>query len=289
VWVESILAAGAVGAIVAVDGHAEAGGYADLATHEPLTAQHRFRVGSIDKVFMAIVADELFDDVDVAATRWLPELDDDITVRDLLEHRSGLFNWILDGETYERLCFHDKAMGPPADLLRVALRYPRRNVGVVRYSNTNYTAIQLILERETGEPLASLVRRLVIEPYGLERTTIHEELDLPADAAHGYALKPGTFPVPTDEPRDTSDYWTDGSIVSDVRDLDALFRRVPARLLRAYDGAVGHGGTMPGYTTLVLNRGECVAVVAANSHSLPVYRAVHASARDLVFAEDVVQ
>jgi D-alanyl-D-alanine carboxypeptidase len=288
VWPDSVLAAGAVGAIVAVDGEVQAAGYANLATREPLTPEHRFRVGSIDKVFMALVVDELFDDVDVPAARWLPELEADITLRDLLEHRSGLFNWILDGETYERLCFRDKAIGPPEELLRIGLRYPRRNVGELRYSNTNYTAIQLILERETGRSLASLVRRLVIEPYGLKRTTIHEELDLPAGTAHGYALRPSSFPVP-DGPREVSDYWSDGSIVSDVRDLESLFRRVPARVLREYDGAVGHGGVMPGYTTLALKRGERVVVVASNSHSLPVYRAVHASARDLVLAQDVVQ
>ena len=43
---------------------------------------------------------------------------------------------------------------------------------------------------------------------------------------------------------------------------------------------------MPGYTTLVLKapNGARVVVVATNTHSLPVSRAVHELARDLVFA-----
>jgi D-alanyl-D-alanine carboxypeptidase len=291
VWTDAIIAAGAVGAIVAVDGAVEAAGYANLETGEELTAEHRTRVGSIDKVFMATIAVEVFADLDVSASRWLPELDEDITLGDLLSHRSGLFNWVLDGETYERLCFRDRALGPPEELLRIALRYPRRNVGEVVYSNTNYTALQLILERETGRPLGELVRERVIAPFGLTQTSFHEEVDLPDGVAHGYALKHGTFPVLRNGPRDVSEYWADGSIASDAADLASFFRRLDPGLLREYDDAVGHGGTMPGYTTLVLRTrdGSRVVVVATNSHSLPVSRAVRALARDLVLAENVVQ
>lgn len=285
-WTDPILAAGAVGAIVAVDGRVEATGLADLRAGEAMTPLHRFRVGSIDKVFMAVVATAVLDDLDAPGSRWLAELDPRITVCHLLEHRSGLFNWILDGETAERLNFRDRAQGDREELLRVALRYPLRGFGEVAYSNTNYTAIELILERETGEPLGTLVRRLVIEPYGLERTSFHEEVELPAGVAHGYALKHGLFPVPDDAPLDTSDCWTDGSIASDAADLESLFRQLPESCpaLRAYGDALGHGGTMPGYTTLVLMSRDRsrVVVVAANSHSLPVSRAVHAVARELV-------
>ena len=287
-WTDAIVEAGAVGAIVSVDGEIEAAGLACLEPAEPMTTQHRFRVGSIDKVFMAVVATTVLDDFDVPAHKWVPELDERITVRHLLTHRSGLFNWMLDGETAERLNFRDRALGPPEDLLRVSLRYPLRSFGEVAYSNTNYTVVQLILERETGESLGELVRRLVIEPNALRHTTFHEELDLPDGVAHGYALKKGLFPVLDDGPRDTSDWWTDGSIASDAADLEAFFRALPADLpaLRDYDGACGHGGTMPGYTTLVLMTEDRsrVVVAAANSHSLPVSRALHALARDLVLA-----
>jgi D-alanyl-D-alanine carboxypeptidase len=290
VWTEALLEAGAVGAIVWVDGEAQAAGFAKLEAGEPMTPEHRIRVGSIDKIFMAVVALEVFDDLDVPAARWLPELDADITLRDLLSHRSGLFNWVLDGETYERLCFRDRALGPPEELLRVALRYPRRNVGEVTYSNTNYTALQLTIESATGEPLGELIRRRVIEPYGLSHTTFDEDLELPEGVAHGYALKAGTFPVPGEGPRDVSDYWTDGSIASTAADLGSLFRQLDPELpaLRDYGYAIGHGGTMPGYTTLVLD-GARLVVIAVNSHSLPVTRAVHALGRDLVLAQDVVQ
>ena len=95
-WTDSIIAAGAVGAIVWVDGDVEAAGFANLETHEPMTPQHRTRVGSIDKSYMALVAVTIFDDLDVSAARWVSQLDGRITLRHLLSHRSGLFDYMWD-------------------------------------------------------------------------------------------------------------------------------------------------------------------------------------------------
>jgi CubicO group peptidase (beta-lactamase class C family) len=63
-----------------------------------MTPQHRTRVGSIDKTYMAVVAVTIFDDLDVPAARWVPQLDERITLRHLLSHRSGLFDYMWDGE-----------------------------------------------------------------------------------------------------------------------------------------------------------------------------------------------
>src|SRR5712691_591674 len=112
-WTDSITAAGAIGAIVWIDGEVDAAGFANLETHEAMTPQHRMRVGSIDKTYIAVVAVTIFDDLDVPAARWLPQLDERITLRHLLSHRSGLFDYMWDGETYERLAF-----GPPASRIR---------------------------------------------------------------------------------------------------------------------------------------------------------------------------
>src|SRR5581483_5260369 len=135
---ESIVAAGAVGAITYVDGDTHTAGFANLATGELLTPRHRVRLGSIDKLFLAVVAVEIFDDLDVSASTWIPELDGRITLRHLLAHRSGLFDYMWDGETYEQLAFGPPALSDPAAYLRAALRYPLRSFGEVSYSSSNY-------------------------------------------------------------------------------------------------------------------------------------------------------
>jgi len=292
---DSIIAAGAIGAIVWIDGETEAAGFANLEMHEPMTPLHRVRVGSIDKTYMAVVAVTVFDDLDVPAARWVPQLDERITLRHLLSHRSGLFDYMWDGETYEQLAFGPPALSDPEAFLKAALRYPLRNFGEVSYSSSNYAALDVILERATGDSLGDLLQQHVFEPYALRRTTFQTGLDVPSDVAHGYALKGGTFPA-VDSPRDVSAYWSDRSIAADVADLASFFRQLlPARPemvedglgVRAYDHprgmAYGHGGTMAGYTVQLraTRDGEHIVIAAANSHSIPVMRAIGATVRDL--------
>jgi D-alanyl-D-alanine carboxypeptidase len=291
VWTDSIIAAGAIGALAWIDGEAEAAGFANLQTHEPMTPQHRTRIGSIDKTYLAVVALTIFDHLDVSAARWVPQLDKRITLRHLLSHRSGLFDYMWDGETYERLAFGPPALSDPEASLQAALRYPLRNFGEVSYSSSNYAALDLILERVTGDALGDLLQKHVFEPYGLRRTTFQTGLDVPPDIARGYALKGGTFPA-VDSPREVSAYWSDRSIVADLTDLASFFRQlfgarpemVEAGLgIRRYDHAsgtaYGHGGTMAGYTVQLraTRDGEHIVIAAANSHSLPVMRAITAT------------
>jgi D-alanyl-D-alanine carboxypeptidase len=296
VWTDSIIAAGAIGAIVWIDGAAEAAGFANLETREPMTPQHRMRVGSIDKTYMAVVAVTIFDDLDVSAARWVPQLDERITLGHLLSHRSGLFDYMWDGEMYERLAFGPPALSDPEAFLEAALRYPLRNFGEVSYSSSNYPALDLILERATGESLGDLLQKHVFDPYGLRRTTFQTGLDVPSDVAHGYALKGGTFPA-VDSPRDVSAYWSDRSIAADVADLASFFSQLLHALpemvegglgVRAYEHprgtAYGHGGTMAGYTVQLRTTldGEHTVIAAANSHSIPVTRAIAAAVQDLL-------
>src|SRR5207248_7609545 len=74
-----------------------AAGVADFAAHRKLRPEDRFRVGSVTKTFVATVVLELAAEkrlrLDDPIGRWLPGLLPDggrITIRDLLDHRSGL-------------------------------------------------------------------------------------------------------------------------------------------------------------------------------------------------------
>ncbi|HEY8777315.1 MAG TPA: serine hydrolase domain-containing protein [Gaiellaceae bacterium] len=294
-WADAIVETGAIGAIVYVDGEVECAGFANLEMREPMTPERRTWVGSVDKAYMALVAVTLFDDLDVPAARWLPQLDERITLWHLLSHRSGLFDYMWDGETYEQLAFGPPALSEPERFLEAALRYPLRNFGEVSYSSSNYAAIDLILERETGRPLGDLLREHVFEPYGLSRTTFQAGLEPPPDVAHGYALKGGTFPA-VESPRDVSLYWIDRAVAADVFDLAVFFRHLfrahPEMVerglgVRAYDHprgtAYGHGGAMAGYTVQLraTRDGQHVVIAVANSHSFPVIRAVVTAVQEL--------
>ena len=102
----SALAKGAPGAMARIDDNGTvykaAEGIADRATGRPISTQDRFRVGSVSKSFSSVVLLQLVDegrlDLDTSVNTYLPGLlpDDRITVRHLLSHRSGLYDYTND-------------------------------------------------------------------------------------------------------------------------------------------------------------------------------------------------
>ena len=100
VQLEAVVATGVPGAVavaVGPDARVEtAAGFADLRRGEALTVDHRFRIGSVTKIFVAtlvlqLVADGLLD-LDGEAAPFA----DGITIRQLLNHTSGLQDWVGD-------------------------------------------------------------------------------------------------------------------------------------------------------------------------------------------------
>ena len=88
---------------------AGASGFADLMNDTPMPPEGAFRIGSITKMFTATVIIQLAEEgvltLDDPLALWLPEVaeqlpyGDQITLRHLLTHTSGLFN-IVEHEAY---------------------------------------------------------------------------------------------------------------------------------------------------------------------------------------------
>ncbi|NUW30325.1 beta-lactamase family protein [Nonomuraea sp. SMC257] len=166
-----------------------------------------FWVGSITKTFTAtlvlqLVAEGKIELDDPVAGR-LPELglDPRITVRMLLQHTSGLFNY-AGGELYEDGTYVPglPATGKdwldnrfhsyqPEELVRFALsKQPRFEPGTDQnYSNTNYTVALLLIEKVTGHTYTQEVKRRILRPLRLRGTMVPgDRTELPGPHAHGY-------------------------------------------------------------------------------------------------------
>lgn len=169
--------------LVARDGmvlHEGAYGYAQLydygkerlSTPEPVTPQHLFDLASLTKVFattfaMMILVDRKLVDLDAPVSRYLPLFSDahkdSVTVRHLLSHTAGLYQWqpiyyhARNGyEAYRYIC-------------SLPLQYP---VGKERhYSDLGFMLLGRIVEEISGEPLDSFVSKHLYDPLGLTRTT----------------------------------------------------------------------------------------------------------------------
>ncbi|MER5423364.1 serine hydrolase domain-containing protein [Streptosporangium roseum] len=181
-------------------GEAELGG-----TAKPPTNGH-VRIGSVTKTFTATVVLQLVAEgkigLDTPADDYLPEfgLDRRITVRMLLQHTSGVFNFT--GEYYEDGTFAPGiAWGGqewvdnrfktyrPEELVRLALSKPARfEPGTDwSYANTNYVLARLLIEKVTGRSYAEEMQRLILGPLGLSGTvapTTRSEISEPH--AHAY-------------------------------------------------------------------------------------------------------
>jgi CubicO group peptidase (beta-lactamase class C family) len=163
------------------DGHtlfARAYGMADLEHNVPLTPQSVFDASSIAKQFTAaaillLVQDgklRLNDDI----RKYLPEMPDygtPITIRHVLNHTSGLRDWIgveeLAGHTQPRRYYNN------SDVLEIAARQENLNFTPGQrwaYTNTGYILLAIIVRRVSGSSLAEFTRERLFKPLGMDST-----------------------------------------------------------------------------------------------------------------------
>jgi D-alanyl-D-alanine carboxypeptidase len=233
---EAIVATGVPGVVVVAHGSGgtfeAAAGVADIATGESLTPGHRFRIGSVTKIFVAalvlqLVAEGLLD-LDQDAAPFV----EGVTIRQLLNHTSGLDDFDLGGEfwePYRRDPSHRWERGPREEL-EMILEKPRLfppGDGWA-YHGSNYIVLRLVVEEATGVPLREALRQRVFSPLGLQKTDL-VEAPLGGDCAHGYLapdnpILPGG-PGPVDVTTiDVPFHRAGGGIVSTAAEVATMLR-----------------------------------------------------------------
>lgn len=173
-----------------------AGGLANTATGAAMTPQHRLRVASLTKSFVAVVALQLVQEgwlnLDQTVEHWLPGLvpgGERISVRHLMSHTSGLPEYMSDGFVGRARLVPDKVWAP-RELVAEALKRPMLFApgapGRWAYANTNYILLGLIVEQVTRNPLERELQQRVIGPLGLRATSMAPPNADPGDLARGY-------------------------------------------------------------------------------------------------------
>jgi D-alanyl-D-alanine carboxypeptidase len=188
--VNTIQHTGTVGVLAEVtspDGHHYAtAGQASTATGAPVQRFDQFRIGSATKTFVATVMLQLVGEgrlsLNDTVEHWLPGVvsghgnnGSKITVRELLQHTSGLYDYTADfpelastaGFQADRFTTYT-----PAQLVAIAMRHkPDFAPGTSwEYSNTNYILAGMIISKVTGHTWEQEVNERIIQPLGLRRT-----------------------------------------------------------------------------------------------------------------------
>ena len=141
-------------------------GYDDLEAKRPMSVEDRFRIGSVTKTFIATVVLQLVDErklsLDDSVEQWLPGVVPNgsaITIRQLLSHRSGLFDYVRDKRILAPyLQGHLDHVWTPLQIVRMATSHrPLFAPGADQkqsYSNTGFVVLGLVIEKVTGHALA---------------------------------------------------------------------------------------------------------------------------------------
>ncbi|RJO70646.1 class A beta-lactamase-related serine hydrolase [Nocardia panacis] len=238
--------AGAVGVQLRV--HDDSGdwtasaGVSELGKPEPPSTDGRFRIGSITKTFVSTVILQLVAEgrlgLDDPADEHLPGygIDRRITVRMLLQHTSGLFDYTgdhnsdggfeagipLQGAEYVDAKMRGYTLG---ELARLALSKPARFAPGERwqYSNTNYVLAGLLIEKLTGTPYATQIRTRLLIPLGMSDTSLPgAEPTVAGPHAHGYLEYQRDGRTELADITELNPSWAGsaGEIISTTADLD---------------------------------------------------------------------
>ncbi len=175
-----------------------ASGVADRHQRRAITPDTHMRIASISKIFTAVVILQLVEDglltLDAPLSTWFPNLvpnADAISVRNLLNHTSGLYDYLED-KNFQTLAYGNPSRRwQPDELVTYANQFPPsfapNTPGNWDYSSTNYVILGMIAEEVTGRPLAEEMRQRIFEPLGLNQTFFAPDESIPEPSSRGYA------------------------------------------------------------------------------------------------------
>ncbi|QIY75600.1 serine hydrolase domain-containing protein [Streptomyces sp. RLB1-33] len=233
------LSQGAPGAMVRVDDngtvHQLSEGVADRATGRAITTTDRFRVGSVTKSFSAVVLLQLVDegklDLDASVNTYLPGLlpDNRITVREVMSHRSGLYDYTNDmfAQTVPGFESVRNKVFSYQDLVTLSLKHAVTNApgAAYSYSNTNFVVAGMLIEKLTGHPVATEYQNRIFTPLNLTDTFyVHPDTAIPGTHANGYLTPDEAGGALVDSTEQTVSWaQSAGAIISSTQDLDTFF------------------------------------------------------------------
>lgn len=227
---------------VASHGDASASGSAGVPLS--MTVDTAFDLASVTKVvgttaaLMRLVSDGALS-LDSTVVSLLPRFagDAEATVRDLLQHQAGLWEW------QPLYLAPEISQGAEAVLDGIAPRYPLRSGR--HYSDLGFLYLGLALEAVTGRSLDDALHELVFAPLGMHRTSFAGRAGLPAAAAFGSPFAASSIGdraertmVATGEPYPVR--WSGSQL--EWREHELVGEANDGNCYHAFRGVAGHAG-----------------------------------------------
>jgi D-alanyl-D-alanine carboxypeptidase len=286
-------------------------GVANLDTGATYRRNDHFRIASTTKAFTGAVALILVDrgvlSLDSTIGELLPDLPaawHAVTLRQLLQHTSGIPSYTKDPEYQQYLATHLTDTITPRGLLAFVaddpLAFPAGSA--YKYSNSDNIVIGLMAEAAFGHSYDKQLHDLVFSKLKLDRTSLPTGLEIPEPYVRGYDNTPPSPPENLSEVINMKQVWASGALISTAIDVTRFIRAYASGKLitrglrreqrsfipgaageppgpgqnsgglalyryRTDCGTVlGHTGNFPGYTTLMVAtpNGRRSAAVSVN-------------------------
>lgn len=197
-------------------------GLANIETNTPATEETVYQLASVTKTFTATAVVMLseegkfgLDDKIAAHLKDLPDAWKEVTIRQLLNHTSGI-------KSYTSIpSFHETPRKdfPRLEIIDLVAKAPLEFAPGAehRYSNTGYFLLGLLIEEASGKPYGEFMAERIFQPLGMSRTRANDHSAIIPGRAHGYSwdgkeLKNGEYVSP-------SQPYAAGMLTSTVADM----------------------------------------------------------------------
>ena len=159
-----------------------------------ISEQMLFAAGSVTKNFTAALICQLAEEgsitLDDPIHIWLQEfqnIDNSITIRQLLNHTSGIFNFTEHPDIWNSFFTNPDCFWTQEEILQNFVLPPYFSPGSNwHYSNTGYLLLGMIIEVATGSSISAEFRTRFWTPLGMTQTYLAGEETLEGDMAHGW-------------------------------------------------------------------------------------------------------
>ncbi|MGM0851202.1 MAG: serine hydrolase domain-containing protein [Bacillota bacterium] len=219
-----------------------AAGVRHIASDAKLDPYDHLRVGSITKIFISTLILKLKDTGIVSLEQTVDSILPGIlkngihlTVRQLLQHRSGLKDYIWMDVAGTKCIQHAVSslqdVFPPQSLIRLVANHDLEfEPGTqFNYSNTGYILLGMIAEKLSGKSIEYLFNQWIIQPLQLERTYFPSKNGLRQPFASGYSK---ATPDLTDLSGEISEVtnlnvsitWTAGALISNPIEIQTFMK-----------------------------------------------------------------
>ncbi|WP_297332126.1 serine hydrolase domain-containing protein [Flavobacterium sp.] len=165
-------------------------GYADAENKIKANADTKYKIGSITKMFTSVIVFQLIEEkkltADTKLSQFFPNIKnaDSITITNLLNHTSGLYNFTNDSIFGSYVT----AFQPHKSMLKKIEAYePVFSPGSkAEYSNSNYLLLGYIIEDILKKPYKDVVEERIVKKLGLKNTYYYGKINPRRNEAYSY-------------------------------------------------------------------------------------------------------